>query len=145
LLQLFFFNIMKKFLNLNLIKKNLPKLASSWYLFSWIWSLLLFCICITVFLGTPLQFTVILCTPLQSTVLLCIPLQSTVLICTPLQSTVLLCTPLQSTVLLCTPLQSTVYLSRFTGLSFRVSHETWHLVNSFECLLPYILLNIKER
>ena len=26
---------------------------------------------------------------------------------------------------------------------YRVSHETWQLVNSFECLLPYAVLDIK--
>ena len=28
--------------------------------------------------------------------------------------------------------------------SYRVSHETWPLVNGFECLLPYIILDIKD-
>ena len=28
--------------------------------------------------------------------------------------------------------------------TYRVSHETWQLVNSFECLLPYIILDIKD-
>ena len=28
--------------------------------------------------------------------------------------------------------------------SYRVSHETWQLVNSFECLLPYTVLDIKD-
>jgi len=27
--------------------------------------------------------------------------------------------------------------------SYRVSHETWQLVNSFECRLPYTVLDIK--
>ena len=29
-------------------------------------------------------------------------------------------------------------------LSYRVSHETGQLVNSFECLLPYTVLDIKD-
>ena len=27
---------------------------------------------------------------------------------------------------------------------YRVSHETWQLVNSFECLLPYTVLDVKD-
>ena len=27
---------------------------------------------------------------------------------------------------------------------YRVSHETWQLVNGFECLLPYVILDIKD-
>ena len=27
---------------------------------------------------------------------------------------------------------------------YRVPHETWQLVNGFECLLPYIILDIKD-
>ena len=30
------------------------------------------------------------------------------------------------------------------SLRYRVSHETWQLVNSFECLLPYTVLDIKD-
>ena len=29
-------------------------------------------------------------------------------------------------------------------LRYRVSHETWQLVNSFECLLPHTVLDIKD-
>ena len=29
-------------------------------------------------------------------------------------------------------------------MTYRVFHETWQLVNSFECLLPYTLIDIKD-
>ena len=35
------------------------------------------------------------------------------------------------------------YFSSVSLRSYRVSHETWQLMNSFECLLPYTVLNIK--
>ena len=40
-------------------------------------------------------------------------------------------------------------VKRISGLvyeevKYRVSHETGQLVNSFECLLPYIILDIKD-
>ena len=31
-----------------------------------------------------------------------------------------------------------------SSLMYRVSHETWQLVNSFECLLPFQVLYIKD-
>ena len=29
-------------------------------------------------------------------------------------------------------------------IAYRVSHETWQFVNGFECLLPYIILDIED-
>jgi len=39
--------------------------------------------------------------------------------------------------------------SGFTGIRtiferYRVSHETWQLLNSFECLLPYAIQDVKD-
>ena len=38
--------------------------------------------------------------------------------------------------------------TRYSGTgdysTYRVSHETWQFVNSFECLLPYIVLDVKD-
>ena len=37
-----------------------------------------------------------------------------------------------------------VILSSFGAFLYRVSHKTWQLVNSFECLLPYTVLIYKD-
>ena len=29
-------------------------------------------------------------------------------------------------------------------IMYRVSHETWQFINSFKCLLPYAVLDIKD-
>ena len=38
--------------------------------------------------------------------------------------------------------------TRYSGTgdysTYRVSHKTWQFVNSFECLLPYIVLDVKD-
>ena len=41
------------------------------------------------------------------------------------------------------------FLYNFTNFSiiselYRLSHETWQLVNSFECLVPYSVLDIED-
>ena len=33
---------------------------------------------------------------------------------------------------------------KWKQFKYRVSNETWQLVNGFECLLPYIILDIKD-